>query len=79
MRHVELAVKAVEICPKKTVLLGAWPTTPEVSYGWIEGDEGLRAPPAVAPNFSGPTILGKAVTGPGTPAAQVDRMWWNTL
>ena len=42
MRHVELAVKAVEVCPKKTVLLGAWPTTPEVSYGWIEGGERLR-------------------------------------
>ena len=51
MRHVELAVKAVEVCPKKTVLLGAWPTTPEVSYGWIEGGERLRVLPPSLPIF----------------------------
>lgn len=79
MRHVELAVKAVEVCPKKTVLLGAWPTTPEVSYGWIEGGERLRVLPPSLPIFQVRRFWEKPSRDLAFRLLKFDRMWWNTF
>lgn len=79
MRHVELAIKAVELCPKKTVLSGAWPATPEVSYGWIEGDERLRALPRSLPIFQVRRFWEKPSFDQACRLFKFDRMWWNTF
>lgn len=56
MRHVQLALDAIEYRPELTVLLGIAADRPETSYGWIEPGTALGS----GPIFFGLPILGKA-------------------
>ncbi|MGH7782121.1 MAG: sugar phosphate nucleotidyltransferase [Candidatus Binataceae bacterium] len=79
MRHVQLAVRTVEAWSKRTVLLGAKPTAPEVGYGWIEASDPLT--------FAGPPdavykvrqFWEKPSLDTACRLLKLDHMWWNTF
>lgn len=79
MRHVELAMRAVQDWPRMVVLFGAVPNAPEVSYCWIEERTPLTC--------SGPGLhvytVGQFWEKPSLDVARMlldrDLTWWNTF